>query len=106
VPYFVLYRAVKLPGLRHVTNPLERGGVFGNTDSGGVWLSVRFVRCWVKSHNATIKFETLSKFLMISRRKVRMTSSHHSLNCPGPNPARVSNLLSESLIKVGAVLLM
>jgi hypothetical protein len=58
---------------------LKEGGVFGNTDSGGVWLSVRFVRCWVKSHNATVKFETLSKFLMISRRKVRMTSSHHAL---------------------------
>jgi hypothetical protein len=105
VPYFVLCRAVKLPGLRHVTNPLERGVVFGNTDSGGVWLlSVRFVRCWVKSHNATVKFETLSKFLMmskflmISRRKVRMTSSHHALNCPGPNPTRVSNLLAVLLM--------
>jgi len=66
---------------------LKEGGVFGNTDSGGVWLSVRFVRCWVKSHNATVKFETLSKFLMISRRKVRMTSSHHAPYALGESAA-------------------
>ena len=89
---------------------LKERGAFGNADTGGAWLSsARAVRCWVKSPQraqpsclvATVEFGTLSRLPVISRRKVRMTSSHHApyalgdtratmAGTKGRDPARVS----------------
>ncbi|KAK7233557.1 hypothetical protein RIF29_47447 [Crotalaria pallida] len=69
------------------TTKLEYEGCLpGTRDTGGAWLSsARAVRCWVKSRNernprvsANVEFGTLSRLPVISRRKVRMTSSHHA----------------------------
>ncbi|KAI3482722.1 hypothetical protein L1887_54571 [Cichorium endivia] len=53
---------------------LKERGAFGNADTGGAWLSsARAVRLPV-----------------ISRRKVRMTSSHHAPLCPGDTRATMA----------------
>ncbi|GJP37576.1 hypothetical protein CLOM_g21970, partial [Closterium sp. NIES-68] len=64
--------------------PLKGGSAFGSADTGGAWLSsARAVRCWVKSRNernpCLVAIEgTLDRLPVISRRKVRMTSSQHA----------------------------
>ena len=63
---------------------LERESAFGNVDTGGAWLSsARVVRCWVKSRNERNPYlvalrKPLERLPVISRRKVRMTSSQHA----------------------------
>ncbi|KAH0707196.1 hypothetical protein KY289_012272 [Solanum tuberosum] len=76
---------------------------FGNADTGGAWLSsARAVRCWVKSRN-----ERNPHCRDISRRKVRMTSSHHApyalgdtratmAGTKGRDPARAATRLHEA----------
>ena len=62
---------------------LERESSRVNT--GGAWLSsARVLRCWVKSRNernpysVLLFYRKLRRLPVISRRKVRMTSSQHA----------------------------
>lgn len=59
----------------------------GNADIGGAWLSsTQVVRRWVKNRKevqpsclvAIVKFGTLNRMLVINKRNVGMTLSHHA----------------------------
>ena len=63
---------------------LKKESAFWNVYTGGAWLSsARVVRCWVKSRNERnpypqLPLRNLRRLPVLSRRKVRMTSSHHA----------------------------
>ncbi|PHT54504.1 hypothetical protein CQW23_08966 [Capsicum baccatum] len=64
----------------------------------------RVVRYWVKFCNERnpriiVEFGTLNKLLVISRRKVRMTSTHHALYALGDSRATVIRTKSRDLAR-------
>ncbi|MCD9638753.1 hypothetical protein HAX54_022903 [Datura stramonium] len=93
----------------------ERGGSFGNADTGGAWLSsARAVRCWVKSATsatsclvAIVEFGTLNRLPGDKPRKVGDDVKSSCPLCPGRHtcyngrtkgrdPARNRNMMAPS----------
>ncbi|PHT80654.1 hypothetical protein T459_13669 [Capsicum annuum] len=86
---------------------LKARGVFRNAGTGGAWpsSSARVVRCWVKFCNERnpriiVEFGTLNRLSVISRRKVRMTLTHHSLYALGDSHATMIRTKSRDLARV------